>query len=784
MKRAVLIFTILLSVISAIGQMMMRNMVVLEIGTGTWCTYCPGSANAADQLVSEGKSVAVIENHNGDPFTNAASNARNSYYGITGYPTARFDGILYYVGGQACPNGNVYSSYLPIYEQRINTPAYLTLCMSGSAAGNNYTVNVMVKKLGTITATSLRLHLVLTESEIATAPWPPSGGCMTDVNFVERLMVPDYNGTSFNFSSGDIQNFTLNFTKDPTWNAAHCELVAFVQDNATKEIFNGIKSALNSLPSTMMTLTDFTGNPTSGCSPLTVNFTSVSTGVTSYNWIFTGGNPLYSTAANPAVTYNSAGSFNVGLKVSNSVCKDTLGKTAYITVNSTPLAPGIPSGNNWMCANPPNQVYTTSGSTGATSYEWDLTPPSSGVMTPAGTQCTIDWENTFTGVAQLKVRASNVCGTGAWSPSQSITISADPGQCPAPTGTTQLCQDPPNTTYTTTGVPVSTSYSWQLLPLTAGTIYPSGTSCTVDWDPLFTGTADLRVKAINNSCEGALSNPLLITVSPLPQSYNITGGGVYCAHGGTGVPVGLDGSQTGVNYTLYLNGNPTGSTVPGTGAPISFGNQMTAGNYTAQGNNPATTCSAGMAGTAVVSVDPEPPLTPSDPTGPEHVYTGATPSSDYTTTGGTYATTYSWDLSPSNSGTIVGTGTTGTVTWDLTYAGTAFVKVQGVNSCGGGTFSNEFEVTVDIGVGMAERNPNSSWAIYPNPAKGVVTLISENPIQVDIVIRNVQGICVKTFRSLNIQKLITLDISSLPPGIYFINLHSTGLNENLKLMIQ
>jgi len=78
-----------------------REMVILEIGTGTWCTYCPGAALGADELVTNGHSVAVIENHGPagqDPYANTYSVARNSYYAIPGYPTAMFDGVESFVG--------------------------------------------------------------------------------------------------------------------------------------------------------------------------------------------------------------------------------------------------------------------------------------------------------------------------------------------------------------------------------------------------------------------------------------------------------------------------------------------------------------------------------------------------------------------------------------------------------------------------------------------------------------------------------------------------------------
>ncbi|MFN8344418.1 MAG: T9SS type A sorting domain-containing protein [Spirosomataceae bacterium] len=106
----------------------------------------------------------------------------------------------------------------------------------------------------------------------------------------------------------------------------------------------------------------------------------------------------------------------------------------------------------------------------------------------------------------------------------------------------------------------------------------------------------------NNSATATttVSNPCIIT------PYTVTGGGGYCA-GGTGVAVGLSGSQTGFNYQLQLNGNPQGAPVPGTGYPLSFGNQLLAGNYTVvaiKANNPG--CTAPMSGSVTVTEQPVP----------------------------------------------------------------------------------------------------------------------------------------------------------------------------------
>lgn len=75
------------------------------------------------------------------------------------------------------------------------------------------------------------------------------------------------------------------------------------------------------------------------------------------------------------------------------------------------------------------------------------------------------------------------------------------------------------------------------------------------------------------------------TVNPLPLKYDLTGGGSYCA-GGPGVALGLAGSETGVSYQLYNNGNPVGIPVVGSGTPFSFGNQTLAGGYTVVATSP------------------------------------------------------------------------------------------------------------------------------------------------------------------------------------------------------
>ena len=75
----------------------------------------------------------------------------------------------------------------------------------------------------------------------------------------------------------------------------------------------------------------FTGAPTAGEAPLTVDFTDNSTGSPmSWNWEFGDGGT--STAQSPSHTYTTAGTYTVALTATNACGADTYTRTDYITV--------------------------------------------------------------------------------------------------------------------------------------------------------------------------------------------------------------------------------------------------------------------------------------------------------------------------------------------------------------------------------------------------------------------------------------------------------------------
>lgn len=79
---------------------------------------------------------------------------------------------------------------------------------------------------------------------------------------------------------------------------------------------------------------NFTGTPTSGCKPLTVNYSDASTNnPTSWSWSFPGGTPSSSTNANPTVTYNSQGTYSATLTATNAGGNNAFTRSNYIVVS-------------------------------------------------------------------------------------------------------------------------------------------------------------------------------------------------------------------------------------------------------------------------------------------------------------------------------------------------------------------------------------------------------------------------------------------------------------------
>src|SRR5690554_2055621 len=112
---------------------------------------------------------------------------------------------------------------------------------------------------------------------------------------------------------------------------------------------------------------NFTTDVNQICEGDGVQFTDASTeNPTSWNWTFPGGSPATSTSQNPYVTYNTSGTYDVILEVTNQNGTQTHTFTNEITVTSSPIVTATAS-ETTICEG--ESIVLTAN--GANTYTWD-----------------------------------------------------------------------------------------------------------------------------------------------------------------------------------------------------------------------------------------------------------------------------------------------------------------------------------------------------------------------------------------------------------------------------
>ncbi|KAA3637194.1 MAG: PKD domain-containing protein, partial [Calditrichaeota bacterium] len=223
------------------------------------------------------------------------------------------------------------------------------------------------------------------------------------------------------------------WSQNPTWSASQVESQLYSSaDNIDAELTStyigkmgagriNLYNAVNT-GTQCDVVADFSGTTTSGCAPLSVNFSDLSSGTNIDGWSWDFGDGGTSTAQNPSYTYNSAGTYTVTLTASSSSqsCDDVATKTGYITVSGGPTADftGTPTSGI-----EPLTVDFTDQSTDATGWSWDFGDGgSSTAQNPSYTY-------TVAGTYSVTLTASNACGSDVFTRTNYITV--DP--CVAPT---------------------------------------------------------------------------------------------------------------------------------------------------------------------------------------------------------------------------------------------------------------------------------------------------------------------------------------------------------------
>ncbi len=223
-----------------------RDLVLIEEGSGTWCTFCPAAANGLDDLIEYDYSVAIVSYHEDDSYENEQALARLDYYNVEGFPYAIFDGRNEYNGGGTAAE-NQFNAYANIVLTAVDRTSPVSISIVNpvkNTAERKFGASIQVDVPGLAYGDDNRLHVILTESEIQES-WLG----IDQINFVARTQYKGADGLSIDISSkGNNLSIPIDLEIDEDWNIEHMTAVVFVQDRESKEILNANKIALASIP--------------------------------------------------------------------------------------------------------------------------------------------------------------------------------------------------------------------------------------------------------------------------------------------------------------------------------------------------------------------------------------------------------------------------------------------------------------------------------------------------------------------------------------------------------
>ena len=333
----------------------------------------------------------------------------------------------------------------------------------------------------------------------------------------------------------------------------------------------------------------------------------LSNSVTGVNYqLYNGTTPVG--AAKPGITGNAidfgvntaAGTYTVVGTTAVSGCTSNMIGSAVININTLPAQDTVKGGGGYCAGGVGADVYMSGSQPGVTYQLFNGATPS-GTAPVLGTGASIDLglqnAGTYTAVATNAATGctSNMIG--------SVTVVATPlPNAYTVSGGGTMCSNG-----TGINIYLSGSQSGMSYALYNGGSTPlatmSGTGAALNFGPQSANGTYTVLANDPLGCSINMNGSGNIVVNPAPGTFAISGGGNYC-YGGTGVAIGLSGSESGVNYQLYNSATAVGLPVGGTGAAISFGMQKNAGtSYIVKATNTTTACAADMDGTATVAID-------------------------------------------------------------------------------------------------------------------------------------------------------------------------------------
>jgi PKD repeat protein len=141
---------------------------------------------------------------------------------------------------------------------------------------------------------------------------------------------------------------------------------------------------------------------------------------------------------------------------------------------------------------------------------------------------------------------------------------------------------------------------------------------------------------------------------------------------------------------------------------------------------------------------------------------------------------YEWVLEPVEAGAIDANAVECAIGFSMGYQGPATLKVRGMNECGEGEWSADFDITVNICSGVFDGVEKAVLNVLPNPNNGIFELelnnIVDKKLHLELYSAGGELVFQTTQNTNSAQQVIGVNVQNYPSGVYYLKV--TG-NETL-----
>lgn len=241
--KALSTLLLLLILASSMAFAQSKRMTLIEEGTNASCPPCARENPTFEKYLVKPhimSRVIPLVYHASWPGRDVMYSANTAmhtgrivtYYAINGVPTITVNGRFptKVTGGWNGAPSDTTAINNELAKAQGLSP--ITIGVTETVNGSN--VDVAVTVSSTAELTNKKLHIAVTEGYHYYANAGTNGE--KEFMYIARKMLPDHLGTTFSLAANDTRTFNQSFTYDTAWTASEMYIVAFVQDDATKEV--------------------------------------------------------------------------------------------------------------------------------------------------------------------------------------------------------------------------------------------------------------------------------------------------------------------------------------------------------------------------------------------------------------------------------------------------------------------------------------------------------------------------------------------------------------------